>query len=124
MSRGGGRGEDRSGGDKGGGGVMMVERRDNEDDGVEVVDDDDDDVVDLWPKRAKDAKRRSMNGDDSHNSGTGVRRQAPPAPVPVKTISCYATCNLLGSSLTWWNSHVKTVGHDVAHAMTWTKLMQ
>ncbi|GJY67449.1 hypothetical protein Tco_0469687 [Tanacetum coccineum] len=30
----------------------------------------------------------------------------------------FATCTLLGSALTWWNSHVKTVGHDVAHAMT------
>nr|GEU30405.1 zinc finger, CCHC-type [Tanacetum cinerariifolium] len=34
----------------------------------------------------------------------------------------FATCALLGSALTWWNSHVKTVGHDVAYAMIWTKL--
>ncbi|GJY90768.1 hypothetical protein Tco_0505964 [Tanacetum coccineum] len=34
----------------------------------------------------------------------------------------FATCTLLRSALTWWNSHVKTVGHDVAHAMTWTNL--
>ncbi|GJU59860.1 reverse transcriptase domain-containing protein [Tanacetum coccineum] len=34
---------------------------------------------------------RNMNGDDSHNSGTG-------------------------------NSHVSTVGHDVAYAMTWIDL--
>ncbi|GJZ18810.1 reverse transcriptase domain-containing protein [Tanacetum coccineum] len=32
------------------------------------------------------------------------------------------TCTLLGSALTWWNSHVKTVGHDVSYAMTWTNL--
>ncbi|GJT73880.1 putative reverse transcriptase domain-containing protein [Tanacetum coccineum] len=25
-------------------------------------------------------------------------------------------------ALTWWNSHVRTVGHDVAYAMTWTDL--
>ncbi|GJU99281.1 hypothetical protein Tco_1328552 [Tanacetum coccineum] len=24
----------------------------------------------------------------------------------------FATCTLLGSALTWWNSHVRTVGHD------------
>ncbi|GJU81014.1 hypothetical protein Tco_1283379 [Tanacetum coccineum] len=36
---------------------------------------------------ARDADRNT-NGDDSHNSGTGA--------------------------LTWWNSHVRTVGHDVA----------
>ncbi|GKF11560.1 reverse transcriptase domain-containing protein, partial [Tanacetum coccineum] len=35
---------------------------------------------------------RSRNGEDSHDSGTG------------------------------WNSHVKTVGHDVAYAMTWINL--
>ncbi|GJZ82015.1 putative reverse transcriptase domain-containing protein [Tanacetum coccineum] len=34
----------------------------------------------------------------------------------------FASCTLLGSALTWWNSHVKTVGHDVAHAITWTNL--
>ncbi|GJU07541.1 hypothetical protein Tco_1123971 [Tanacetum coccineum] len=93
----------------------------------------------------------------SHDSGTGVRRQAPPArectyPYFMKCKPLYfkgtegvieltqwfermeivfhisncsvenqikfATCTLLRSALTWWNSHVKTVGHDVAHAMT------
>ncbi|GJY65358.1 reverse transcriptase domain-containing protein [Tanacetum coccineum] len=34
----------------------------------------------------------------------------------------FATCTLLGSGLTWWNSHVRTVGHDVAYAMNWTNL--
>ncbi|GJT13141.1 hypothetical protein Tco_0860183 [Tanacetum coccineum] len=33
-------------------------------------------VVDALAARDAD---RSMNGDDSHNSGTSVRRQAPPA---------------------------------------------
>ncbi|GJW97600.1 putative reverse transcriptase domain-containing protein [Tanacetum coccineum] len=28
----------------------------------------------------------------------------------------------MGNALTWWNSHVKTVGNDVAYAMTWTEL--
>ncbi|GJX08011.1 hypothetical protein Tco_0195943 [Tanacetum coccineum] len=30
----------------------------------------------------------------------------------------FSTCTLLGVTLTWWNSHVRTVGHDVAYAMT------
>ncbi|GJZ90746.1 putative reverse transcriptase domain-containing protein [Tanacetum coccineum] len=38
--------------------------------------------------------RTNINGDDSRNSGTGI-------------------------ALTWWNSHVKTVTHDVAYAMPW-----
>ncbi|GJW12734.1 putative reverse transcriptase domain-containing protein [Tanacetum coccineum] len=41
------------------------------------------------------------------------------------TVECqikFATCTLLGNALTWWNSHVKTVGHDVAYGMTWKTL--
>ncbi|GJX76357.1 putative reverse transcriptase domain-containing protein [Tanacetum coccineum] len=34
----------------------------------------------------------------------------------------FSTCTLLGNVLTWWNSHVKTVGNDVAYTMTWTEL--
>ncbi|GKF05809.1 reverse transcriptase domain-containing protein, partial [Tanacetum coccineum] len=34
----------------------------------------------------------------------------------------FSTCTLLGNALTWWNSHDRTVGNDVAYAMTWTKL--
>ncbi|GJX02930.1 putative reverse transcriptase domain-containing protein, partial [Tanacetum coccineum] len=104
---------------------------------------------------------KSRNGEDNHDSGTGVRRQAPLArectypdlmkckPLYLKgtervveltqwfkrieTVfhisNCtvenqikFATCSFLGSALTWWNSHVSTVGYDVAYAMTWTNL--
>ncbi|GKB66771.1 putative reverse transcriptase domain-containing protein [Tanacetum coccineum] len=34
----------------------------------------------------------------------------------------FSTCTLLGNDLTWWNSHVRTVGNDIAYAMTWTEL--
>ncbi|GJT49553.1 reverse transcriptase domain-containing protein [Tanacetum coccineum] len=109
---------------------------------------------------ARDANR-STNGDDSHVSGTGVRRTERVArectyldfmkcqPLNFKgtegvveliqwfekmetvfSISnCsvenqikFSTCTLLAGALTWWNSHVRTVGHDVAYAMTWTNL--
>ncbi|GJU18486.1 reverse transcriptase domain-containing protein [Tanacetum coccineum] len=40
----------------------------------------------------------------------------------VKNQIKFATCTLLGSALTRWNSHVRTIGHDVAYAMTWTNL--
>ncbi|GJX84355.1 hypothetical protein Tco_0335129 [Tanacetum coccineum] len=36
----------------------------------------------------------------------------------------YTTCTLLDIALTWWNFHVKTVGIDVAYAMTWKELMK
>nr|GEU30103.1 reverse transcriptase domain-containing protein [Tanacetum cinerariifolium] len=31
----------------------------------------------------------------------------------------FATCTMLDAALTWWNGHVRTLGHDAAHAMTW-----
>nr|GEU44873.1 hypothetical protein [Tanacetum cinerariifolium] len=34
-----------------------------------------------------------------------------------------ATCAYY-SALTWWNSHVKTVGHDAAYEMIWKTLMK
>ncbi|GJZ66285.1 reverse transcriptase domain-containing protein [Tanacetum coccineum] len=34
----------------------------------------------------------------------------------------FSTCTLLGNALTWWNSYVRSVGNNVAYAMTWTKL--
>ncbi|GJR10022.1 hypothetical protein Tco_0792674 [Tanacetum coccineum] len=103
---------------------------------------------------ARDADRNT-NGDDRHNSGTGVKRTERVArectypyfikcqPLNFKgtegvveliqwfekietafSISnCsmenqikFSTCTLLAGALTWWNSHVRTVGHDVAYA--------
>ncbi|GKE98054.1 reverse transcriptase domain-containing protein [Tanacetum coccineum] len=79
---------------------------------------------------------RSRNGDDSHDSGTGVRRQAPVArectysdflkcqPLNFK-VACqikFATCTLQGNALTWWNSYVKTVTHKVAYTVPWKTL--
>ncbi|GKA45553.1 hypothetical protein Tco_0738349 [Tanacetum coccineum] len=31
----------------------------------------------------------------------------------------FATCTPLGAALTWWNGHVRTLGHDGAYTMTW-----
>ncbi|GJY03001.1 putative reverse transcriptase domain-containing protein [Tanacetum coccineum] len=36
----------------------------------------------------------------------------------------FATCTLHGVALTWWNSHVKTVGHDAAYGMPWKTLIK
>ncbi|GKE39114.1 hypothetical protein Tco_1462519, partial [Tanacetum coccineum] len=101
---------------------------------------------------------KGMNGDDSHNSGMGVRRNEQVVhectypdfmkcqPLNFKGMkgvvewtqwfekmeivfsisSCsvenqikFSTCTFLRSALTWWNSHIRNVGHDVAYAMTW-----
>nr|GEW91403.1 putative reverse transcriptase domain-containing protein [Tanacetum cinerariifolium] len=69
---------------------------------------------------ARDADR-SRNGEDNHDSGTGVRRQAPPA--RECTYQDFMKCKppyFKGTEGV--NSHVKTVGPDVAYAMTWTNL--
>ncbi|GJT28619.1 putative reverse transcriptase domain-containing protein [Tanacetum coccineum] len=36
----------------------------------------------------------------------------------------YASCTLLDGALTWWNSHKRIVGVDVAYVMTWKALMK
>nr|GFB20807.1 reverse transcriptase domain-containing protein [Tanacetum cinerariifolium] len=106
---------------------------------------------------------RSTNGDDSHNSGTCVRRTERAAhectytdflkcqPLPFKGIegvaslsqwceriesvfyisNCaaenqvkFATCTLHSVALTWWNTHVQTVGHEAAYGMSWKTLIK
>nr|GEW00956.1 hypothetical protein [Tanacetum cinerariifolium] len=76
---------------------------------------------------ARDADR-SRNGEDIHNSGTGVRRQAPLARectyldfIKFKTIYFKGTKGVV--KLTQWYERMKiTVGHDIAYAMTWKNL--
>ncbi|GJY15780.1 hypothetical protein Tco_0386202 [Tanacetum coccineum] len=65
---------------------------------------------------------RSRNGKDSHDSDTGVRRQAPLArectyPYFMKCKPLYFKGTERVVELTQW-----TVGHDVAYAKTWTNL--
>ncbi|GJS33181.1 reverse transcriptase domain-containing protein [Tanacetum coccineum] len=71
---------------------------------------------------ARDADR-SRNGNDSHNSGTGSRRTKPTAHEFENQVK-FATCTLHSVALTWWNTHVKTTGHDTAYGMPWKTLMK
>ncbi|GKB35345.1 reverse transcriptase domain-containing protein [Tanacetum coccineum] len=74
---------------------------------------------------------RSTNGDDNHGTeGVVELIQWFEKMETVFSISnCsmenqikFSTCTLLVGALTWWNSHVRTIGHDVVYAMTWTYL--
>nr|GFB88147.1 reverse transcriptase domain-containing protein [Tanacetum cinerariifolium] len=106
---------------------------------------------------------RSTNGDDSHNSGMGVRRteRATCECTYIDFLKCqplhfkgtkgvaslsqwceriesvfhisncaienqvkFATCTLYSVALTWWNTHVKTVGHDATYVAFKPKTMQ
>ncbi|GJW84436.1 hypothetical protein Tco_0157581 [Tanacetum coccineum] len=77
-----------------------------------------------------EANKNSRNGDDSHDLGSGGRRHwfekmESVFHISNCTIACqilFATCTLLGSALMWWNSYVKTVGHDAAYGITWKTL--
>ncbi|GJR20778.1 putative reverse transcriptase domain-containing protein [Tanacetum coccineum] len=67
-----------------------------------------------------EANRGSGSGEDSHDSGSGRKTDNCTVGNQVK----FATCTLLGNALTWWNSHVKSVGHDAAFGMPWKTLMK
>ncbi|GKF55171.1 reverse transcriptase domain-containing protein, partial [Tanacetum coccineum] len=53
-------------------------------------------MIDQGVSTALAARDANRNGDDSHTLGTGA--------------------------LTWWNSHVMTISHDAAYAITWADL--
>nr|GEZ18558.1 hypothetical protein [Tanacetum cinerariifolium] len=36
----------------------------------------------------------------------------------------FATCTFHSVALSWWNTHVQTVGHEAAYGMTWKTLMK
>ncbi|GJR34786.1 hypothetical protein Tco_1210470 [Tanacetum coccineum] len=82
---------------------------------------------------ARDANR-STNGDDSHNSGTGTKGVAGLSQwferiesifhisnCTIENQVKFSTCTLHSVALTWWNTHVKTVGHDAAYEPTTTE---
>ncbi|GJS38963.1 putative reverse transcriptase domain-containing protein [Tanacetum coccineum] len=85
----------------------------------------------------------SRNGDDSHDSGSDEKRRMPVA--RECTYSDFLKCQplnfkgtegvskiksnmphvpYLGMLLTWWNSYVKTVGHDATYGMSCKTLMK
>nr|GEV58763.1 hypothetical protein [Tanacetum cinerariifolium] len=89
-------------------------------------------MIDQGVNAALAARDANRTGDDSHTSGTGVRRTERWFE-RMETIFCisnclaknqvkFATCTLLESALTWWNSHVRIVGNDAAYVMTWIEL--
>ncbi|GJZ41743.1 hypothetical protein Tco_0588629 [Tanacetum coccineum] len=77
------------------------------------------------------ARDANMNGVDNHNSGTGTEgvveltQWIEKMETMFRISNCsvenqikFFTCTLLENALTWWNSHVRTVGNDIAYAMT------
>ncbi|GKB91677.1 putative reverse transcriptase domain-containing protein [Tanacetum coccineum] len=84
---------------------------------------------------ARDADRNT-NGDDSHISGAGAQKELPVYHNGLKewrlfSISLIVQLRIKSSllialsiQLLWWNTHVKTVGHDTAYGMPWKTLMK
>ncbi|GJU67816.1 putative reverse transcriptase domain-containing protein [Tanacetum coccineum] len=105
-------------------------------------------MIDQGVSAALAARDATRNGVDSHTSGTGVRGSERVA--RECTYQDFMKCKPLyfkgtegvveltqwfermerlpnkidggGGALTWWNSHVMTVTHDVAYSMTWVDL--
>nr|GEV94320.1 hypothetical protein [Tanacetum cinerariifolium] len=85
-----------------------------------------------------DAERsRSRNGNNSNDLGTGGRRQVttqrectytdflkcrPMSFQGTEGVVKFTSCTMKRSALTWWNSHMRAVRHDVAYAMPWAAL--
>nr|GFD29637.1 hypothetical protein [Tanacetum cinerariifolium] len=36
----------------------------------------------------------------------------------------FTSCTLIGSALTWWNSHIRAVSQEVTYAIPWRTLKQ
>ncbi|GJW67685.1 reverse transcriptase domain-containing protein [Tanacetum coccineum] len=79
------------------------------------------------------ARATTRNGDDSHTSGTegavNLTQWFERMETVFRISNCtvenqvkFATCTLMGTALTWWNSHARTVTNEVAYAMTWSDL--
>ncbi|GJW68925.1 reverse transcriptase domain-containing protein [Tanacetum coccineum] len=74
-----------------------------------------------------EANKSYDNRNGSHDSGSGERR------IERTTRECtykeFLNCQLLNFKGTegvfaWWNSHIKTIGHDAAYGMPWKTLMK
>nr|GEV08824.1 putative reverse transcriptase domain-containing protein [Tanacetum cinerariifolium] len=78
-----------------------------------------------------------VNRDTSHTTGTGPRIVRPTRECTYKDyLNCgplkfngtegvkFASCTLIGSALTWWNSHMRAVIQAIAYAMPWKTLRQ
>ncbi|GJY51223.1 putative reverse transcriptase domain-containing protein, partial [Tanacetum coccineum] len=75
------------------------------------------------------AARATTKCDDSHTSGTegvvSLTQWFERMETVFRISNCtvenqvkFATCTLMGTALTWWNSHARTVTNEVAYAMT------
>nr|GFA16254.1 hypothetical protein [Tanacetum cinerariifolium] len=72
-----------------------------------------------------------VNGDTSNTTGigpgTGPRTVRPTRDVSNCTAENqvkFASCTLIGSALTWWNSHMRAISQEVTYAMPWKTLKQ
>nr|GFB60862.1 reverse transcriptase domain-containing protein [Tanacetum cinerariifolium] len=81
-----------------------------------------------------ETQRNSVVTEDTSNTtGTGPRTVRPTRETEyvfsisnciAETQVKFASCTLIGSVLTWWNSHMRAVSQEVAYAMPWRTLKQ
>nr|GEW17533.1 reverse transcriptase [Tanacetum cinerariifolium] len=76
-------------------------------------------------------RNNNLKGDGSQGSRSGITIPVHPTReftytnfLKFENQVKFATCTLHGVALTWWKSHVKTVGHDAAYSVPWNTLMK
>ncbi|GJS08342.1 reverse transcriptase domain-containing protein [Tanacetum coccineum] len=82
-------------------------------------------MIDQGVTAALAARDANRNGNEHHDLGNRCQKDANAYSrmhLPRLHEIKFSTCTLLAGALTWWNSHVRIVGHDVAYAMTWIEL--
>nr|GFB66875.1 hypothetical protein [Tanacetum cinerariifolium] len=72
-------------------------------------------MIDQGVNTALAARDANRTGDDSHTSGTMMETVFRISNCLAENQIKFATCTLLAGPLTWWNSHVRIVGNDVAY---------
>ncbi|GJX79564.1 putative reverse transcriptase domain-containing protein, partial [Tanacetum coccineum] len=75
--------------------------------------------------------RGNGNGGNGNEGVVGLTRWFKKMEIVFRISNClekyqvkYASCTLLNSALTWWNSHKRTIGNEAAYAMSWAELMK
>ncbi|GKB54975.1 reverse transcriptase domain-containing protein [Tanacetum coccineum] len=77
-------------------------------------------MIDQGVTTALAARDANRNGNDSHTSGTGVGRTEQSTHEFENQVK-FDTFTLHSVALTWWNTHVKIVGHDATYEPTTTE---
>nr|GEX01808.1 putative reverse transcriptase domain-containing protein [Tanacetum cinerariifolium] len=77
----------------------------------------------MTPEAVRDMIDQTMQKTQLMVTEAIVREEDPQGPYnlgcAIENQVKFSTCTMLDDALTWWNVHLRTLGHDAAYAMTW-----